>query len=318
MTLLLLIAGMLLLTGGGEALIRGSVSLGRHMGLSPLAVGIVIIGFGTSMPELVVCVGAVLSGVADMAVGNVIGSNISNVLLILAAAALIKPIERPARVLLPDGVVVLSVSVLVVLLGLQGGIPFWQGVAMVALLLALLVAEYLRARRQARLEEMFEEPLPLERKVPHPPLLAALLALAGLALVLYGAELFVDGATRAARFMGVSDGLIGLTVVALGTSFPELATAMVAAARGHSDVAYGNVIGSNMFNLLGILGASAIAGPLAFPSIMVWLDGPVMIAATALMIMFVHSGARLSRLEAVVMLCFYGVYVGLRFGTAIA
>ena len=318
MTLLLLIAGMLLLIAGGEALIRGSVALGKRAGLSPLAVGIVIVGFGTSMPELVVCVGAVLDGVADMAVGNVIGSNISNVLVILAAAALIKPIGRPARVLLPDGVVVLSVSVAIVLSGLQGQIPFWQGLAMVALLVGLMASEYLRARREAKLGELLKEPLPLEAAMPYRPLVAALLALAGLAMVLYGAELFVDGATRAARFMGVSEGLIGLTIVALGTSFPELATALVAAWRGHSDVAYGNVIGSNLFNLLGILGASALAGPLTFPSIMVWLDGPVMIAATALMIVFVHSGARLSRLEAASMLCLYVAYVGLRFGIATA
>ena len=318
MTTVLIFSGLLLLAVGGEALIRGSVAIGTRLEMSPLLVGMVIVGFGTSTPELVVSIRATLEGVPGLAVGNVIGSNISNVLLILAVAALIQPIDRPERALKPDGIVLVAISAIVVLLGVQGTISALQGVVFLILLVGLIAAEYFRARREERLKEILEEPVPLPEEVPQSILVSVLLVVTGIAGLIYGADLLIEGATRVARVFGVPEGLIGLTIVAVGTSLPELASSIVASWRGHSSVAYGNVIGSNLFNLLGILGVSALTGNLAFPYVMVWLDGPVMIAATALMLYFISSGTGLSRKEAVAMLVCYFLYVSLRYVYAVS
>ena len=313
MTFLLIVAGLVLLAIGGEALVRGSVALGARFELSPLLIGMVIVGFGTSMPELVVSVRATMEGTPALAVGNVIGSNISNILLILGITALIRPMGKPKRVLMPDGIILLVVSAAVILLGLEGTIPALQGAIFLMLLAGLIAAEYFRARRETALKQILEEPIPLPAEVPQRLLVSLLLVATGIAALVYGGDLLVDGATRFARIIGVSEGVIGLTIVAIGTSLPELASSIVASRRGHSAVAYGNIIGSNLFNLLGILGASALAGPLAFPFVMVWFDGPVMVAATAVMLAFLTTGTGLSRREATAMVGFYAAYVTLRF-----
>jgi cation:H+ antiporter len=314
MTVLLLVGGLALLLIGGEALVRGGVAIAKRLKLSPLLVGMVIAGFGTSMPELVVSVRATLGGNPAIAAGNVIGSNISNILLILAVAALIRPIGRPPRLFVPDGIILISVTVGVVLLGLQGRIPAWQGGIMVLLLAGFIGFQYLRdVRASARLLALPEQPpVPLPKELPRRLSVSVLLALAGIGGLIAGGDWFVEGAVRLARALGVSEGLIGLTIVAVGTSLPELATSSIASIRGESDLAYGNVLGSNMFNLLGILGCAALAGPLEVPRLMVFVDGPVMIAATALMLFFLAQGSRLVRWEAAAMLGCYGLYVGLR------
>lgn len=297
---------------GGEALVRGAVALGLRFRLSPLLVGMVIAGFGTSMPELVVSVRATLAGAPSIAVGNVIGSNISNILLILAIAALVRPIGRPPRLFVPDGLVLLGISAGIVLLGLQEVIPRWQGAVMLGLLIGLIVLQYARERTTTSTAAA-EPPIPQPEQIPARPLIMALLILAGLGGLLFGADLFVDGAVGTAEVLGVSEGLIGLTIVAIGTSLPELATSTVASLRGHSDMAYGNILGSNLFNLLGILGCAVIAGPVAMPAIMVAVDGPVMVAATAVMLVFLATHARLNRIEAAIMLAAYVGYVSARY-----
>lgn len=313
MTLVYLVGGLLLLFVGGEALLRGAVSLGKHLGFPPFVIGMVIVGFGTSVPELVVSLEATLRGASSMAVGNVIGSNISNILLILPVAALIRPIGKPARLMVPDGFVLLGVSLVVVLVGLQERIPAWQGLILVALLLSLVVIEYLRARKETALQRILTQPIVLPEEVPHRPLVALLLVCTGIAVIVYGADLLVEGAVRTARLLGVSEGFIGLTIIAVGTSLPELASSIVASWRGHSEVFYGNIVGSNLFNLLGVLGAAIIAGPVHFPGTMLVADGPVMIGVTALMLLFLSTGRGLSRPEAALMLVAYVSYVGLRF-----
>lgn len=313
MTLVYLVGGLLLLFVGGEALLRGAVSLGKHLGFPPFVIGMVIVGFGTSLPELVVSLEATLRGASSMAVGNVIGSNISNILLILPVAALIRPIGKPARLMVPDGFVLLGVSLVVVLVGLQDPIPAWQGLILVALLLSLVVIEYLRARKETALQHILTQPIILPEEVPHRPLVALLLVCTGIAVIVYGADLLVEGAVRTARLLGVSEGLIGLTIIAVGTSLPELASSIVASWRGHSEVSYGNIVGSNLFNLLGVLGAAIIAGPVHFPGTMLVADGPVMIGVTLLMLLFLSTGRGLSRPEAALMLVAYVSYVGLRF-----
>ena len=318
MDFLLLLGGLSFLLIGGEALVRGSVAIGNQLEMSPLLVGMVIVGFGTSMPELVVSVRAVIDGAAGLAVGNVIGSNISNILLILGCAAMLAPITRPERALVPDGIVLVAISCAVVALGWFGNVSALQGSVYLLVLIGLICAEYFRAKREARLRKIIEEPVPMPDEVPQRPMVSLLLACSGIAGLVFGADLLVSGATEIAKAMGVSPGLIGLTIVAVGTSLPELASSMVAAWRGHKTVAYGNVIGSNLFNLLGILGASALAGPLTFPFVMVWLDGPIMILATVVMVYFVSSGTGLTRSEATVLLLSYISYIVLRYAYAVS
>jgi cation:H+ antiporter len=314
MTALLLIGGLALLLVGGEALVRGGVAIAERYRLSPLLVGMVIAGFGTSMPELVVSVRATVGGSPAIAAGNVIGSNISNILLILATAALIRPIGRPPSLFMPDGLVLMTVSVGVVLLGLQGGVPAWQGGVLVFLLAGFIGVQYVRDVRSHALARVFakQPPVPLPEELPRRLAVSILLVLAGLGGLVAGGDWFVDGAVRLARGLGVSEGLIGLTIVAVGTSLPELATSAIASIRGQSDLAYGNVLGSNMFNLLGIFGCAAMAGPLEVPRLMVYVDGPVMIGATALMLFFLARGSRLVRWEAAAMLACYAAYIAVR------
>jgi cation:H+ antiporter len=312
-TALLLVGGLALLLIGGEALVRGAIAIAERFKLSSLLVGMVIAGFGTSMPELVVSVRATFGGNPAIAAGNVIGSNISNILLILATAALIRPIGRPPRLFMPDGLILMVVTVGVVLLGLQGRIPAWQGGVMVLLLVGFIGFQYARDVRAARALPLPEpSPVPLPEEMPRRLSVSILLVLAGLGGLIAGGDWFVDGAVRLARGLGVSEGLIGLTIVAVGTSLPELATAAIASIRGQSDLAYGNVLGSNMFNLLGILGCAALAGPLEVPRLMVYVDGQVMIGATALMLFFLAWGPRLARWQAAEMLACYVLYVAMR------
>lgn len=314
MTVLLLIGGLALLLIGGEALVRGAVAIAERYRLSPLLVGMVIAGFGTSMPELVVSVRATVGGNPAIAAGNVIGSNISNILLILATAALIRPIGRPPSLFMPDGLILMTVSVGVVLLGLQGHVPAWQGGVMVCLLAGFIGVQYVRDVRSHALARVFSKqpPVPLPEELPRRLAVSILLVLAGLGGLIAGGDWFVDGAVRLARGLGASEGLIGLTIVAVGTSLPELATSAIASIRGQSDLAYGNVLGSNMFNLLGIFGCAAMAGPMEVPRLMVYVDGPVMIGATALMLFFLARGSRLVRWEACAMLAVYAVYIAAR------
>ena len=309
--------GAAFLLMGGEALVRGATQIAVRYGLSRLIVGMVIAGFGTSMPELVVSVRAVLADAPGMAAGNVVGSNISNILLILAVAALIKPIDGPRRRLEPEGIALIVVSAGVVLMGFQQPIPRWQGAAMVLLLFSLLALKFQqdqRAKGRQRATEAIVEtvaPVSFDSWRPFVFVLLGLLALP------VGGDLFVKGAIQIAQAIGVSAALIGLTIVAVGTSLPELATTVVAALRGESTIGYGNIVGSNLFNLLGIFGVSTLVGEMRVPAIMVYADGTVMVAATVAMLLFLRTGARLTRVEAALMLGFYVAYVSLRYFYAI-
>ena len=316
-SLLQLLGGLVLLLIGGEALVRGAARLAIRFGLSRLMVGMVIAGFGTSLPELVVCVDAVLAGAPGLAAGNVIGSNISNILLIVAISALIRPIDAARRGLEPEGIVLLGVSVCIVLLGLQGTIPRWQGALMIAALVALVGLKFqqdrLADRRMRATEAVVETVAPIPgRRWP----MFGLVAIGFLALPV-GADLLVRGATHLAATMGVSDTLIGLTVVAVGTSLPELATSAVAAARGESTIGYGNIVGSNLFNLLGIFGVATLVGEMRVAPVLVYVDGVVMIGATAVMLGLLASRARLGRGEATLMLCSYAAYITARYAYAL-
>jgi cation:H+ antiporter len=315
MTALHILAGLALLLGGGEAMVRGAVALGRRLGLSTLVVGILIVGVATSMPEMVVSVQAVLYEHPEIAVGNILGSNLANILLVLGLTALLRPMHHQPRALVPDGLFLMGTALFFFLLALTGSIGRLAGFAMLAGLAGYMYWEFTRTRRETRLMRKVEEEIEDEVKVPpllENPLIAVIAVLVGLAGLVTGGDLFLRGATAVAEMFGVSKGVIGLTLVALGTSAPELASSLIAARHGHSDVAYGNVVGSNIINILGVGGAAAAVAGLSVPREMAVFDGPAVLIATVLMIVFFFSPRGLTRARALVLAGGYVAYLSVR------
>lgn len=311
MTYGLLALGLVLLVAGGDTLVRGATTAARSLGVSPLLIGLTLVGMGTSAPELVTSLTAVLAGSPGIAMGNVVGSNTANILLILGLAALISPIVVDRDAFRRDGWVLVGSTALCVLAVIAGTIDYRWGMAMLAGLAAYLVWAWRGERqhrdREARKYEHLTEDAP---DAPGGLWVGLGLAVVGIGLTVGGARLLVDNAVIVAREVGVSDTIIGLTVVAVGTSLPELVTSAVAAFRKHSDVALGNVIGSNIYNILGILGVTALVAPIRVPPEIIRLDIWVMVAATALVVLFVRTGMRIVRLEGLALLVAYGVYLG--------
>jgi cation:H+ antiporter len=305
-SILSILAGIVLLYLGAEGLVRGSASLAVRLGLTPLVIGLTVVSFGTSMPELVVSVDAALAGNSAIAVGNVVGSNIGNIALILGLSALISPTPVHARVIRIDMPIAMAVSLLFILLLRDHQISRIEGGLLVAGLIAYVVWS-LRAARTEKpdVQEEFEE------AVPEPTRSVALdviLIVGGLILLVLGARLLVGGAVVIAQFFGMSPALIGLTIVAIGTSLPELATSVVAALKGQGDIAVGNIVGSNIFNILGIAGIASLARPLQQGDISV-LDLGVMFGLTLVLLPLMRSGFRISRLEGGLLFIGYIVYV---------
>ncbi|MBU2706850.1 calcium/sodium antiporter [Zooshikella marina] len=311
---LLLLLGVALLTAGGEALIRGSLAAAKRLGVSPLLSGLVIVGFGTSAPELVVSIDAAVSGRPDIAIGNVVGSNISNIFLILGICALITPLAVKPLALFRDATTVVAASIL--FLVLVGGSAL-QRMDAAILLLALLVYltwAYMTERSSsipsAELHKAEAEELSI---VPRSLLWTVVSVVIGLILLIVGSQVLLTGAVGVAQSYGVSQAVIGLTLVAVGTSLPELSISVIAAIRRHADVVVGNILGSNIFNLLGILGVSALLQPLPVPERILQFDQWAMLGAALLLILFLFTGRHLNRLEGGLLLIFYGIYVGLSF-----
>jgi len=314
MSYLLLVGGLLLLAGGGEALIRGAVALAARLGISPVFVGLTVVAIGTSMPELTVAINAALAGTPDIAVGSVIGSNISNILLVLAATALVQPIVVDPRMVFRDGLFLLAGSFGVAMVALTGAITAGQGTAMIVLLLLYLGFSYwAEVVRNAPSAERREAEVEEYKGIPPKFLFAIPAILIGLVGVIQGADFLVQGASEIARSFGVSEAVIGLSLVAVGTSLPELAVSILAAYRGHSGVAVGNIIGSNISNLLLILGVTGAlggaAGAVPVAEQIARYDVWVMVAATAVMVPVMVSGLRISRAEGALFLTAYGLYI---------
>lgn len=314
LNVLLLFLGVALLTAGGEALIRGSLAAGKRLGVSPLLSGLLIVGFGTSAPELVVSIDAAVNGRPDIAIGNVVGSNIGNVLLILGICALITPLAVRPLALRRDAVTVVLASVLFLIL--VGGSALNRADAAIFLLalLAYLTWAYLTecsySAPPAELHRAEAEEL---SGVPKSVLWTVAAVISGLALLIGGSHVLLTGAVGIAEQFRVSEAVIGLTLVAVGTSLPELSISVIAAIRRHADVAVGNILGSNIFNLLGILGLSALLQPLPVHARILQFDQWVMLGAALLLMLFLFTGRRLSRTEGGLLLIGYGVYVGLSF-----
>ncbi len=309
-TYLLLGLGLILLTVGGDTLVRGASTAARSLGVSPLLIGLTLVGFGTSTPELVTSLAAAAAGSPGIAVGNVVGSNTANILLILGLTALIAPIAVDHAAFRRDGLVLVVASLVCLAAVLSTLVDRLWGAAMLALLVAYLVWAYLGERKAQHAERAKYEHIAEDAPDARGGLWVGLgLAVLGIGLTIGGAHLLVENAILVARRFGVSDTLIGLTVVAVGTSLPELVTSVVAALRRHGDVALGNIIGSNIYNVLGILGITALVSPIRVPAEIARLDIWVMLAATALLVLFVRSGMKIVRWEGAALLAAYGAYL---------
>ncbi len=296
-----IIGGFIILTLGAEALVRGASSIALRLGITPLIIGLTIVAFGTSAPELAVSVKSALAGNSGIALGNVIGSNIANIGLILAITALIRPIQVQSQIVKRDIPLMILASMLFWGLLLDGELSLIDGVVLLSLLVGYLVFSYISSKN-TKDAEVIEEG-------PKNPLLSILFILVGISMLVGGGILFVNGAVDLAKTFGVSEVIIGLTIVAIGTSMPELVTSVLAALKGESDIAIGNVVGSNLFNILGILGVTAIVHPvsaLGFQS----FDFTVMLALAVVILPFAWTGLRIGRREGAVLLLSYLGYMG--------
>jgi len=308
----LLIAGIALLTLGAEFLVRGASRLAALLGISPLVIGLTVVAFATSAPEMAVSVRSALGGQADLALGNIVGSNILNVLLILGLSAVITPMIVAQQLVRLDVPLMIGASLLLPLLAWNGSVDRWEGLLLVAAAIvytAFLVRLSRRESAEVAAEYSQEFGAAPARSPRFALVVNAGLALTGLGLLVAGARLFLDAAVGLATAMGVSELVIALTVVAAGTSLPEIAASVVAAVRGERDIAVGNVVGSNLFNLLWVLGAAAAVGKggVAVSPAALRFDIPVMIAVAIACLPIFANGHRIARWEG---LLFLGAYVG--------
>ncbi|MBR7103424.1 MAG: calcium/sodium antiporter [Lentisphaeria bacterium] len=304
------IAGIALLYYGADYLIKGCVGIARKLHIPELVIGLTLVAFGTSAPEFVVSLNAVFAGKGDIAVGNIVGSNICNIALILGICSLVKPLAVNRKLFKMD-IPILAVSTLLLagFLYFSGGVNRWQSFIFL-LLMAGFVAWQCRAALKNR-EEAEALKAELEESAGNREYSIAvliLMAAGGIIGLIGGAQLFVNGAVCAARLLGVSEAVIGLSIVAFGTSLPELATSLVASCKGEGDIAIGNVVGSNIFNILFILGIAPLVRPFEAPGISP-LDLAVMTAAVVLLIPFMRTKYQISRIEGAVLLAGYIGYI---------
>ena len=308
--LLFVVLGIGLLAVGGEALIRGALAAANRLGVSPLLSGLVIVGFGTSTPELVVSLDAAVHDLPDLAIGNVVGSNIANILLILGLCGLLTPLAVKPQALYRDSVVMVTASVLFLLLARDALLDRAGGGIFLAGLLAYLVWAYRsEVIHGAPGGDVHAAEAGELVALPRSTMGMVLAVIGGLALLIGGSRVLLTGAVGIAEFWGVSEAVIGLTLVAVGTSLPELTVSVMAALRRHADVAIGNILGSNIFNLLGILGVAALAQPLVINARILQFDQWVMLGAAVVLPWMLHTGRRLSRGEGAMLLVGYAAYV---------
>ncbi len=306
--LLFVAAGLAMLYFGAEWLVRGSSSLALRLGMTPLVVGLTVVAFGTSAPELLVSIKAALDGQTGMAIGNVVGSNIFNIAVVLGVAAMICPLRTQYQLIRFDLPIMLGVCVLAGVLLIDGGISRVDGVVFVGLLVGYGVASFVVAKKNGNkaVDAQFEESVGSPGKSVG---IDAVLVVIGIAVLVGGARFLVDGAASLARGWGVSEAVIGLTIVAAGTSTPELAATIVASMKNEADIAVGNIVGSTIYNVLCILGIASIIHPLDAQGVTA-VDVMVMIGVCALVIPLMRTGFVLKRWEGGVFLGIYAGYLG--------
>lgn len=305
-TLLLFLLGLVGLYLGADLMIRGASRLARRLGINALVIGLTVVAMGTSTPELLVGVVASVRDSSDIAIGNVVGSNVANIALILGIAALIRPVRVQMRLLVREVPIMIFASLAFYIFALDGKLSFWDGLSMLAGFIAYTLYLLDGARRESPAIEV-----EYQKFVPTGGTLAGhlLLTVVGLGLLLGGAHMVVTGAADAARLLGISELAIGLTVVAIGTSLPELATAIAASVQDEGDILVGNVVGSNIFNLLMVLGTASVARPLEVSTSVISVEAPVMLAVSILVLPFVWTTLRLTRWEGGVFLAAYIAFI---------
>lgn len=307
------ILGLALLVAGAEILIKGGSRFAALLGLSPLAIGLTVVAYGTSMPELVVSVKASLDGQAGIAVGNVVGSNIFNILLILGLSALVLPLKVTSKLIRVDVPIMIGVSCLLLAMSLDAKIGIFEGIFLITGVVAYTFLAFKVSRHESkeRIKE-YEKEISLPKKDHKTRQLigSLLFIVSGLLILVLGARFLLDNAVLIARSLGVSETVIGLTLVAAGTSLPELATSVIATIRGERDIAIGNVVGSNIYNILGILGLSSLfaTNGLKVASSMIYFDIPFMTAVAVVCLLIFLTKREVSRWEGALFLSYYIAY----------
>lgn len=310
MTMILFVLGLVLLIVGAELLVRGAIRLAMGIGISPLVVGLTVVALGTSSPELAVTIQSAFSGQSDMAMGNVVGSNITNILLILGLSALITPLVVVRQMVRLDVPVMIGSSFLLLVLGWDGAISRGDGAILFTTIILYTTYLITLSRQEQKtnsesIDEAGERHLTSKQWGVN-----SLMVIGGLALLTFGARWMVDSAVIFARYLGISELIIGLTIVSAGTSLPEIVTSIVASIRGERELAVGNVIGSNIFNILCILGLAALVSPasIAVSSVVLRFDIPVMIAIALLCLPIFFNGYTIFRWEGALLLSYYFIY----------
>lgn len=304
----LLLGGLVLLIGGGEILVRGAIALAKNIGVSPAVIGLTVLAYGTSAPELVVSLESALDGYADMAIGNVVGSNISNTLLILGTTALFYPLILSKSLLKPDGYLLLVISALLWIFAYTDNLitPMEGGVFV---LILLFYTWYTFTQNKGEVDAETEEELSVEL----PQWKAILYTIGGLIVMIGGGKLIVNGGVQAASLLGVSEGVIGLTIIAIGTSLPELATSLIAARKGQGDMAVGNVLGSNMMNIFGIVGITALIQPLSIVPVFLIQDIPLLIICSLLFVFGIWRGITIGKIAGGLGTAAFFVYIAAQY-----
>jgi cation:H+ antiporter len=315
-TVIQFIAGFILLLFGAEYLVRGAVALARRLSIAPMIIGMTIVAYGTTAPEMVVSLQAAVDGLPGISVGNVVGSNITNMLLILGVSAVIFPIVVQPTSLIRDAAMCMGAALAFTALALSGTIERWHGALMVAMLIAFSIFAFMQERRRSNANDpgsMAEELAEEFNEPAGPAWLSLLSVVGGIVAVVTGAKLLVTAAVATARTLGVDEAVIGLTIVAVGTSLPELATAVVAAIRKHSEVAVGNILGAGIYNLFAIMGLVAVVTPIPVPAQIVAFDLWVMVAVTALLLTLLLWRKGLSRPVGAMFLAGFVAYTAVQF-----
>ncbi len=310
--LILVGGGLALLFLGGDFLVRGAVALANRLGVSTLVIAITVVAFGTSLPELLVSLNAALKGAPSIAIGNVVGSNIANVLLVLGLPAIVAPLQSE-RSIGRDTMVMIGATILFIALAFTGEFTWPQGLVLLACLAAFLGYSYRVATSDTKAAQDYQEELDSFETGAKSALMLAGFIVGGLVALLVGSRLLIAGAVNLATEFGVSQAVIGLTLVAFGTSLPELVTSLVAIVRRHGDVAIGNVLGSNLFNILGVMGITAVVVPIPVPAPILHFDVWVMLAAAIVLLPFALHWIRLGRTFGLIFFTCYLAYIAAQF-----
>lgn len=314
MIALYIVAGFALLLLGGEFLVNGSVALARRLSVSPFLIGLTVVAYGTSAPELVISMDAAVRDAPELAVGNIVGSNIANILVVLGSAALFSAVKCDRRLLAREIPVLALATILFVAFSMNLTIVLWHGVVLLSVLVGFTAYSYAYERHHHTVsKELWEKEEAEVTLVPRALWLTIVFMAGGLAAIIIGAELLIEGSVDMARRLGVSESVIGLTLLALGSSLPELATTIVAAYRKHADIALGNVLGSCIFNILGVVGLVALVLPLPIAAEIRRFDMWVMAGVLTLPMLLALTGVRLGRLGGMLCMAAYGGYIYLQY-----